>query len=309
MAQEPKKLEILVTGEARKGYGLTFLTELPIPEYEPTSSDKIDVHVRVHTPRVVDRTRNELALENEDTFLDWPTLGQFVLRGTSAIDIYPGVIFERTALNLPMQGPVAATLMHKRGHLVLHAGSVLHDSAKAIIIAGDQGVGKSTTVASLVAGGFPLLCDDVVSVTGIQTDSPSVISAFPQIKLCRDAADRISIKGSKVMPPPDPLFEKITLSVKNSFKSGETPIGAVFILTKSDSFSVTPCSSLEGFEALMRYSYMAMRAGYIWTPEERATHFRQCAELSSKVPVFRLGVPRDVNRIGHLIELIHKNTS
>ena len=59
---------------------------------------------------------------------------------------------------------------------------------KGIIITGTSGSGKSTLTAELISDGAVMLADDMI-VTGYDDNGfPTIYPAFPQQKLCRDAA-------------------------------------------------------------------------------------------------------------------------
>lgn len=283
-------------------YGLTFRSDIPLEEFQRVDGHDFDVDIVVHPPS--DRSGWRLAEDvGQDTLLDFPLMGAFILRGVDLIEIYPEREFSLEVLNLVIHGPMAATLLHKRGRLVMHAGALMVDN-RAILIAGDKGAGKSTTIASLVERGVPLVCDDVVGIDMDEPRSPIVIPAFPQIKLCDDAAQRIFIPGATIQPKPAEEFEKTILRLDQGFHGGPLEPDTVFLLSRNDVLELTDLSAHEGFQALMRHSYMPMRSGYVWKTEERALHFRQCVALSQRLRVVRLGVPKDLARIPDLLDLI-----
>lgn len=283
-------------------YGLTFRSDIPLDEFQRAQGPDFDVDVVVHAPS----DRVDWSLKDyvgSDTLLDFPTMGAFILRGLDLIEVYPEREFTLDVLNLVLHGPMAATLLHRRGRLVMHAGA-LKFGDKAILIAGDKGAGKSTTVASLVARGVALVCDDVVGIDMDDPANPVVIAAFPQIKLCEDAALRISIPGSTVQPKPAEEFQKTIIRLGEGFHGGALEPDTVFLLARADALEMTELSSPEGFQALMRHSYMPMRSGYVWTSAERALHFQHCVALSQRIRVIRLGVPKDLAQIPALLDLI-----
>lgn len=80
-----------------------------------------------------------------------------------------------------------AMYAHLNNRIAIHCGSVAIDG-KCIMISGDSGAGKSTLTHELIAEGALMLSDDVVAIGYDENGEVAVYPAFPQQKLCRDAA-------------------------------------------------------------------------------------------------------------------------
>lgn len=61
--------------------------------------------------------------------------------------------------------PVLKQLLLARGRLLLHAGCVVADDARGVLLVGHSGKGKTTTSVALTLGGFRFLSDDLVVVS------------------------------------------------------------------------------------------------------------------------------------------------
>jgi hypothetical protein len=86
--------------------------------------------------------------------------------------------------------PVMAAVLRQRRLLVLHASSVV-DKRGAVLVAGEPGAGKSTTVAGLVAKGYRLQTDDVSALRVITKGHIEVLPGISQVHLHDKAADRL----------------------------------------------------------------------------------------------------------------------
>jgi hypothetical protein len=84
---------------------------------------------------------------------------------------------------------VLAALLRNRGLLVLHANAVQTPDG-VVVIAGESGSGKSTTLAALLRRGCRMLSDDVTALR--PGAAPGLIDVVPgavQIQLTQDAAE------------------------------------------------------------------------------------------------------------------------
>lgn len=70
-------------------------------------------------------------------------------------------------IRLFLLGSVFGALLHQRGALALHSSGIVTshgDEKKAVLFAGNSGIGKSTLAAALQQRGYPLLGDDKIAV-------------------------------------------------------------------------------------------------------------------------------------------------
>jgi hypothetical protein len=86
--------------------------------------------------------------------------------------------------------PVMAAVLRQRRLLVLHASCAVGERG-AVLVAGEPGAGKSTTVARLVAEGFQLHSDDVSALRVVPQGHIEVLPGIPQLHLHDEAADRL----------------------------------------------------------------------------------------------------------------------
>jgi hypothetical protein len=112
-----------------------------------------------------------------------------------------------------LMGPVQAILWHQRGLLPLHASAV-GVKGKAIAIAGDSGVGKSTLAAALERQGHPVLADDISIV---DPKTMNVLVGQRRLRLWQSALEQLGI-------PHTDLPRAMSRSEKFVLKAEGTPI-------------------------------------------------------------------------------------
>ncbi len=85
--------------------------------------------------------------------------------------------------------PVAAALFRQRGLLTLHASTVASDG-EALVLCGESGAGKSTTLTAMLKKGCAMVSDDltVVRPGGCCVEA---LTGPPRMHLCEDAAHRL----------------------------------------------------------------------------------------------------------------------
>lgn len=278
------------------------MSDLPLPELEPAAaavSADVHIHIRPIAEQAPHPDRSYYRYGTEDQFLYWPTVGSFLIRGASEIDIDPAPEASEGLLRLPLLGPVMALLLHMRERLVLHASAVSIGGRVAAFV-GDKGAGKSTTTAAAIERGHQLFTDDLLAVS-FSTGRPLAAPGFPSVKLVTDCADRFSLQGAERLAAPIADFPKQLRRLTGSFANGLREVAAIYVLDRQDHTAVVDLPANEALKAVMRFSYVPLFERKPWTIEETRRHFSQCASLASSVRVARLITP---NRLDGLEEVL-----
>jgi hypothetical protein len=205
-------------------------------------------------------------------------------------------------------GPVLAFVLRLRGRVPLHASGAVVDG-RAVLFAGDAGVGKSTTVAAMATLGCPLLSDDVVPLA--DGGAPVAWPGYPRVSLCADAA-QILFAGHGELPAFSATYPKRYLDLAAaglSFHRAPLPIGQVFVLaspTDGTASAVRRLGPREGLVALLRHTY----GTYLIDTAMRAREFDVLARLVEAVPVcelrFGAGVDTLASQCAALLERLRR---
>ena len=198
---------------------------------------------------------------------DWPTLRPWVV------------------------GTAFALAAQQRGRLVLHASTV-EIGGVAFAFAAASGVGKSTLVAALVAGGARLLAEDVTAVDEVVWPGPRRLRLHP------DAAAALGLDGLEPEPPspgePTPKLGWTPPSVDTP-----VPLGAVVLLTPAapdapPALHERPRHLAWGALVTNSYTLRLMHAS------ERIRHLQACADIGGKASVSDAKIPRSIDRIAEV---------
>lgn len=195
-------------------------------------------------------------------------------------------------------GRVFAVCLHQQGVLALH-GSAVELSGSAVAFLAPKFHGKSTTAAALVDAGGRLLADDIVAIT---TDgAPVVLPSIPFIQLWKDSAGHVA--PASVAVPGDESGPKLQRRWNGSDQnaSAPSPLAAVYLLTPvlpggSGGVKRTRLSAVEGALAMLGQA----KIGNLLGVERRVELLQATGELADRVPVYRLQIPRDFERLPEL---------
>lgn len=241
----------------------------------------------------------------EGDLLRFRGVGSFLVRagGTEiAVDLDPD--FDRRLVALPLLGPVIAILMHRLGYLVLH-GSAVELDGRAAIFLGDKGAGKSTTAASLVAAGYPLIADDVVAVR-LSGEAPVVAAGYQAMKLDSHMEGRFALGAGHVIEPSDGLFTsgKIRFRLERDNPRWPLPLGTIHVLDRGAANDFGPYAAVEAFQALIRFSYFPRLGSAAICNGESAPLFARAAALAGRARVGRLTVRNGLESLFELASFL-----
>lgn len=199
---------------------------------------------------------------------------------------------------------MAAAIM-QRGRLLLHASGIVLEG-RAVLFAGDSGVGKSSVAAELIRRGYGFLTDDTC-VIEVLTGHPQTLVAhasYPMLKLTSATLDMIEDprynRGLRIWPD----TEKYGQILKGEYTFDGTGLGAVYILghpgTDIPAAERRRLTGNEAFLALTRHTY---RREFIHERSLQEAHLRTFGALAAGVPVVQvvrnpdLGLKRFCDRL------------
>lgn len=197
------------------------------------------------------------------------------------------------ALVTYLLGQVLSFALVARGSEPLHATTVLVDG-RAVGFLGDCGTGKSTIGAAMLARGYPLLTDDLLSLTNgraryMAHPGPSRIKLFPRVAR--------ALLGRADGAPMNVGTAKRVLTLPRELTGRRpAPLGALYVLQAAPSCSTVQVKRLTRAEALIEI----VRATFNLLCTDRARLERQFAfatAVADAVPVRRLRVPRSLSAL------------
>lgn len=202
------------------------------------------------------------------------------------------------AVRKDVLGRVLPLSLHLQGILCLH-GSAVALGSHAVAFVAPKFHGKSTTAAALVETGALLLADDVIPIRG--AEPPVVLPSVGFLQLWKDAADRVATGAEPVPGTANGPKVQRRWSREGTTSPGATPLAAVYLLTPAGDnaraeVSRTRLSSVQASLALLGQLKLANLLGV----EERGRLLGVTGELAERISVYRLTVPKGLDRIHEL---------
>ncbi len=291
-------------------FGLTVVSELPLPELPPGKPPADVVVRRGVVPEALDEVKKRGVLYQAGPgrlLLRVRDVGRFLVSDGREIRVEPASEAEERALRVFLYGSAMGALLQQRGVLPLHA-SAIEAGGRAIVLAGNSGEGKSTLAAAFHRAGYRVLADDVVAVHpggDGDGDAPRAFPAYPALKLWPDALARLEIDPSELARE-RPGLEKTILPTGERFAGEPLPITHVYLLhsTNKDDLEVKPITGMGKLAALWRFTY---RRQFLDGLEDKQQHFRMCTALAKSAALAAVVRPSGDFRIDELRELLEKD--
>lgn len=252
------------------------MARLPIPEE----------HWNPATPRAIHRFPGEDVLEfpGGDQVRVQPTRITYCYAGPRAS--YPDMVDVR------LLGVVFAWWVLTQGRIPLHAGALVVDGG-AVLFSAESGMGKSSLMASLVARGVPLLCDDFVTLHLAPNGQVMAASAYPQMRLWPNSVEQFV--GLAADHPPvveGGTKRRVRVGGKwGRFLEGTLPVSRIYLLHRRESVEGPIESHAVAGHAAFMQILAAITMGTIFPVTDFETVWSVAQSFAAQVPVYQLSYP------------------
>lgn len=207
-----------------------------------------------------------------------------------------------------------AMYAHLNNRIAIHCGSVAIDD-KCVMISGDSGAGKSTLTHELISDGALMLSDDVVAIGYDENGEVLVYPAFPQQKLCRNAALEKGFDLDELLYV-DPEKDKFAVLHAESFTPKPYKLHSLYYLQcyepkpeSADTVRTTPAAlrtkQLDGFNKVAVLIENLYLGCLIPNTGLSAEAFQLCVDCIKSANVYFIKRPAGVNTLPEIKQFIH----
>lgn len=293
-------------------YGWRLRSERPLPFLRPdttgggadVSPAGADILVRfapVPLPaEEAERARPVIdVLADGRILLQTPEGVRLLVEGGRLVTVDTGAGLTDAELHSYVSGPAASALCHQRGQPPLHA-AVLAIGGVGVAVAGDSGVGKSTTARALIQRGARLLTDDQAV---IDPASGLVHPGYPSLKLWTASAQ---VFGDPMEPDLRVRRDlaKFHMPQLHVFQSDPVPLAAVLVLRPEPERTDPALERLPRPEAAALLHRVIHRRETAAALDGGRAAFRWATALAQRTPVHVLRRPQDLGRLDALCAVI-----
>lgn len=292
-----------------KIYGLIVKSEFPIPEaLEIEKQNRWDVFIEFgEIPEEDRKIANSGKVCRLEPQIMWFYLKELVFfyveNGNHIIVHKESDKLTELARNSYLTGTAMGLLLFQRGIIPIHSGAVAYNG-KCITVVGESGAGKSTASMLLQEKGCSLVADDVSAVSVLE-ERIMVSPAFPQQKLCKDAALRLGYKLEELIYI-DEFRDKYAVRLKDGYEQEQLPLGVIVELVAKDceEFSIKEIVGIEKLKLLFRNIYRGYVLDTMGMPEKMQVELLKIAE---KIPMYQCIRPKKGFHMEQIVDWILEN--
>lgn len=290
-------------------YGLHVESEIEINEAMADSQNKVaDVTVKIGS--MPDEVREKMDKQNDSMIalickrdglcFRVPAVGDYLVE-EKCITIEPFIEPTSQPIKTFLLGSAFGYCMVLRKKVVMHGGAVEHNG-KGIIVTGESGAGKSTVTNALRERGYLFIADDVCALAE-DGEKMHISMAYPQQKLCRDAAMKMGYDLSELIYINEHR-DKFAVRLKDGILPEGADFSLLFELRLSEDGKLS-CQKVEGHEKLftiIRNIYRGESAFDMWgMPPE---YMKRCLKIVSTIEVYQISRPADINTLDEILQII-----
>ena len=185
-----------------RAYEINFASEIEFPGMATTDDDPALPRVTIRrgeVPEFLDGRQDDNSyyqVEPHRILLRIDGVARYLISKGRDITVAPAPEAHPDTVRLFLLGSSMGALLYQRGLLPLH-GSAIETPRGAMVFVGPQGIGKSTLAAHFQRRGYRILSDDVCVLARDGSDGLRVLPAFPKLRLCPDALERLGIRSQR----------------------------------------------------------------------------------------------------------------
>ena len=287
--------------------GLFIASEFGLPGLAP-SEPRAAADIRIVEADTPETLNNPLAqgptwqLSADEFLLTVPGVARFHMIGDHTIAVTPADGGDRDDIPVFLIGSAFGILLHRRKQIVLHA-SAIRIGSTAVLFCGPSGAGKSTLAAALAQRGYPLVTDDVCTISLDGAGPPQVHPDGRQLKLWAHAIKKLDLStgpGARVRR----TLEKYYVVPPSDATTGSLPLGAVYFLREARPPHIAGIEKpniVDGSLLLRRNAY---RPQIVRRLEQRPQYFRAAAAIANAAGIYHLTRMFDFSKVPETVTML-----
>lgn len=274
----------------------------------PAALDPADVAIRFGSvPAALENARCSgptWQIAGNQFLLRIPDIARFLLRNGREIVFEPETDGDARDIPIFLLGTAFGILLHQRAQIVLH-GSAVRVNGKAILFCGPSGAGKSTLAAALAQRGYPLVTDDVCSVSMDGAGRPTVQSDGRQLKLWAHTIGALGLdrrRRERVRPRLEKFYVD---AVEVSHEP--LPLGAIYALRETRPPHASGIERPNVVDAALVLRRNAYRPLIVRRMEQAASYFHAAVATANTAGIFHLTRELNFAKLPDVMEMLERH--
>lgn len=291
-----------------KVYGLNIESEIELSELIKLEDEKENIDVSISYGKVPGEIKEKInhttcvGISKDNICVYVKDIAIYQVTNGNRIIIDPLEDKNNVRIKSFLLGWSFGVLFVQRNTIALH-GATIAKGNRAITIVGNSGSGKSSLASEFMKKGYKFLSDDVAPIENKSVDV-IIHPAYPQQKLCKDTIDNLGYDVSDFeVNRQGNERERYKVPIRDIFIDKSLPLEAIFEIEASD-VDFVEIEEVKGSDKIDCF----LDNIYFFSVERnsgtRKEYFKQCLDVVSKIPMYKVKRPNGKYTVGKQIELI-----
>lgn len=264
-------------------FGLKIQSDIEFPEFVEAKFDIADLVIshRAVSKKLKSKPlieENYEVINDEEYYLEVENVAKYYAYQGKVIDVDFNPTVDSRTIRIYLLATVMAAVLHQRNCIPLHASSIKWKDG-LVVLAGESGAGKSTTVSGLLKSGYSIFSDDVIVLEQNQNQDVQARASYPMIKLWDDAIEKLQ---SNLFEKRDflvkPGYEKFGFFFHEYFDKNPYSIKLI-ILLKIKEVDQIGYKELQGGEAFKEFIAQSYRPNLLHSNSLRGLNYSMLVSL------------------------------
>jgi hypothetical protein len=290
-------------------FGFNITSEIEFPELLINKQSKFtDVQIRFgSSPRSIengDTDNPDLWITPDQYLIHFKDVSWYYAENGNLVIIDPYQNADVKSIRLYLLCNAMAAIIHQRKLIPLHASGIISKNGVALI-AGQSGIGKSTTVKALSQKGHKIFTDDVC-VLKLQDKKILAIPSYPMMKLWENSFDLLQLGDKNEEHKLKFDMNKYGVFFHDQFISKWKPVIKIFNIEEADNTGNVQIKKQKGIQAFKIIGENTYRNHYVEPMKLNTLHFEIVSGLVKQCEVFKITRPVNKDSVLEVIEIIEK---